>query len=179
MAYMLEHSSLTTEVADILRINLKSRTSGERERAVRWLTKPEHREEIRGHREVLAALRAVSQDPDKFVRKEVAAALAALSLQGDSRSAPHAFYGGGSACQQPCILCIHSFSPFYAGGSACQQLCVLQRRVSQRERSIVPPLAPCAPSHALPPCVPLWPSARSHCCIPCVMTGSGRCDTQQ
>ena len=108
MARMLEQSSLPTEVADILRINLKSRTSGERERAVRWLTKPEHR----GHREVLAALRAVSQDPDKFVRKEVAAALGALSLQGDSRSGPHAFYSSGSACQQPCIVFIHSFILF-------------------------------------------------------------------
>jgi hypothetical protein len=132
---MLEQSSLPTEVADILRINLKSRTSGERERAVRWLTKPEHR----GHRSVLAALRAVSQDPDKFVRKEVAAALGALSLQGDSRSGPHAFYSSGSACQQPCIVFIHSIHSTAvaapANGCACCQC-----RASQRERSTVPTL---------------------------------------
>ena len=49
---------------------------------------------------MLAALRAESQDMDKFVRKEVAAALGVLSLQGDSRSALarvlryHGFFGG-------------------------------------------------------------------------------------
>jgi hypothetical protein len=95
-AAYLQQSSLPADVAELLRVNLKSRTATERERAVRQLAKPEHR----GHREVLAALRAVSQDMDKFVRKEVAAALGVLSLQGDSRSAlarvlrSHGFFGG-------------------------------------------------------------------------------------